>query len=92
MTACIYKYGNIHRCNIPYIYQNPSGKKLAIYDDVVINDKFNHALYQNTPKNGVLTAIEDYIENSDLNITSTLIDSETGILLIYFKNGRKENR
>ncbi|AMD16603.1 hypothetical protein TL18_00255 [Methanobrevibacter sp. YE315] len=75
-----------HFNNIPFSYQNTYEKKLRLYDDLVIDDEFYHAIYQNTPKNGVLTAVEDYIENSELDIGKTLIDCKTGILLIYFKN------
>lgn len=47
-----------------------------------VNDGYCHAIYQDTPKNGVLTAIEDFVEeNPSLRILE--INPIEGISLIY---------
>lgn len=79
--------------NIPSNYIHINSKKLIISEDlidkskkIVIEDENYHAIYSNSQKNGVLTAIEDYIQKTTLNIGKTLIDSKTGMLLLYFKD------
>lgn len=78
---------------IPFNYQHVHSKNLVIFQDIhdkskriTIKDDDYHAIYQNSQKNGVLTAIEDYIKTTTLNVDKTLVDSETGIQLVYFKN------
>lgn len=79
--------------NIPSHYQQINSKKLIIFRDItneskkiVFKDDHYHAIYSNTEKNGVLTAIEDYVQKTTLNVDKTLIDSETGLIFLFFKN------
>lgn len=75
--------------NIPKKFRNDFCDELCIKyienNDVKhtkIKDKFYHAIYENTPKNGILTAIEDFLkENNNLNILE--INPLEGISLIY---------
>ena len=62
-----------------------------ICDDIVIHDDFFHAVKDNTSKNGVLTAIEDFMaENSSIGIMN--IKFLNGMSVLYFKNFISENR
>ncbi|SDA42312.1 hypothetical protein [Methanobrevibacter millerae] len=58
--------------NIPQNYKQESIKGLPIiYDgaEIIIEDNYFHACDENTPKNGVSTAIEDFLdENSDIDL------------------------
>lgn len=55
------------------------------YEDILLTDDFYHAIEQNTPKNGVLTAIEDFLsENSSIGIMD--IKFLNGITILYPKN------
>ena len=75
--------------DIPKQYINECSNELPIIFEengqtrnIMINDNFCHALYEDTPKNGVLTAIEDFLnENSSLKLLE--INSLEGICLIY---------
>ena len=57
---------------IPDNFRQEYTKELPIYynnEKIIINDGFFHAYDENTPKNGVLTAIEDFLkENSHVGI------------------------
>ena len=50
---------------IPSEYINEYSDKLDLGDGIFINDGFYHAIHENTSKNGVLTAIEDFLDNHD---------------------------
>ncbi|WP_296893642.1 hypothetical protein [uncultured Methanobrevibacter sp.] len=50
---------------IPPEYINEYSDKLDLGDGIFIKDGFYHAIHENTPKNGVLTAIEDFLDNHD---------------------------
>ena len=65
-------------CNdLPVIYKEGDETK-----QTMIKDGFCHAIHQDTPKNGVLTAIEDFLnENFSLKILD--INPFEGITLIY---------
>ena len=74
---------------IPEEYKNECYKDLPIlYEEdgetkrTMVKDGFCHAIHKDTPKNGVLTAIEDFIkENSSLKLLD--INPLEGITLIY---------
>ena len=51
-----------------------------------INFNFNNAIFENGPKNGVLTAIEDFLDETDLNLSFYKINGFNGLGLIYPKN------
>ncbi|WP_295613110.1 hypothetical protein [uncultured Methanobrevibacter sp.] len=65
-------------CNdLPVIYKDGDETK-----QTMIKDGFCHAIHQDTPKNGVLTAIEDFLkENLSLKVLE--INPLEGITLIY---------
>ena len=79
---------------IPSEFRQKYVKELPIkYNDETINivDEYFHACDENTPKNGVLTAIEDFlIENSYISVLkSNFID---GITILYPKLQINEKR
>lgn len=65
-------------CNeLPILYKEDDDTK-----ETRVNDGYCHAIYQDTPKNGVLTAIEDFLdENPSLELLE--INPIEGISLIY---------
>lgn len=84
-------YSNLD--NIPNEYKNECCNKLIIeyVDDnemkyTEIEDGFCHAIHNNTPKNGVLTAIEDFL-NENLSLKILDINSLEGLSLIYKDSG-----
>ncbi len=69
---------------IPEQFLNKYSKEL-IYKDVKLRDNYFHAIEENTPKNGVLTAIEDFIkENPSIDMMN--IKFINGITILYPKN------
>ena len=69
---------------IPQEFRNEFSKKLE-YSNVSIQDGFYHAINENTPKNGVLTAINDFLtENPSIGIME--IKLLNGITILYPKN------
>ena len=79
---------------IPIKFRKKHTKDLPIcYDNkkIIINDGLYHACEENTPQNGVLTAIEDFItENSHIGIMK--IDFITEITILYQKLPINEKR
>ena len=69
---------------IPKEFRQDYSKNLD-YEGIVIQDNYYHAINENTPKNGVLTAIEDFLkENSSIGIMN--IKLLNGITILYPKN------
>lgn len=69
---------------IPKEFLNDYAKEL-FYNDVKIDDDFFHAVDEKTSKNGVLTAIEDFIsKNSSIGIMD--FKFLNGITILYSKN------
>ncbi|WP_406532114.1 hypothetical protein [Methanobrevibacter sp.] len=68
-----------HECcnNLPIIFEEDEEIKHAM-----VEDGFCHAIYQNTPKNGVLTAVEDFL-NQNPHLTLLDINPLEGVTLIY---------
>ena len=62
----------------------PGEKKLS--KDKGMNQNFNNALLEGGEKNGVLTAIEDYIEKSSLNLTFYSIPAFYGLGILFLEN------
>ena len=55
------------------------------YNNILLNDGFYHAIEENTPKNGVLTAIEDFLdENNSIGVLN--INFLNGMTILYPKN------
>ena len=74
--------------NIPKEYLNPY-EKLGILpgkDELVkhgLNYNSNNAIYENTPKNGVCTAVEDFIKESNINLNFKKINAYHGLGILY---------
>jgi len=69
---------------IPNEFLNEYSKEL-IYQDLLLSDEFFHAVHENTPKNGVLTAIEDFIKENT-KIGMLCINFLNGMTILYPKN------
>ena len=80
--------------SIPSEFRQEYAKELPIcYDGEIVNiiDEYYHACDENTPKNGVLTAIEDFLsENSHISIMK--INFIDGITVLYPKTQINEKR
>ena len=69
---------------IPENFRNKFSNKFY-YSDIPIVDDFYHAVQENTPKNGVLTAIEDFLaENESIGVMD--IKLVNGITILYPNN------
>lgn len=79
---------------IPKEFRHENSEKLPIYyknERINVFDGFYHATDENTPKNGVLTAIEDFIsENNDIGIMDIHFLEE--ITILYPKNQSNQER
>ncbi len=82
--------------NIPPVYRH-SYKKLGMYPGNSnlekkggLNASYNNSIYENSPKNGVLTAIEDFIEESNLEFAIHFINAFYGLGILYLKNKEME--
>ena len=75
--------------NIPKEFLNEFDKlgMLPNHDELVkiggINSDLNNALHENTPKNGVLTAVEDFLKETTLNLSFFKINGFNGLGIIY---------
>ena len=80
--------------SIPSNFRHEYSNQLHIsYNDekVIINDGFYHACKENTPKNGVLTAIEDFLnENNHIGLMKINFIKEISIL--YLKSQINQKR
>ena len=80
---------------IPFEFLNPY-KKLGIYPNKteLVNGGLNNNLYNaisdNTPKNGVFTALEDFINSSGINISYYKIDLLNGLAIVFY-NSKSNN-
>ena len=75
---------------IPIKYRHNFSKELS-HGNINIRDGFFHAIESNTPKNGVLTAIEDFLaENSSFNALD--INFLNGLTILYFNNSISQIR
>lgn len=69
---------------IPDDFRNDFSKNFE-YCDISFSDDFYHAIKENTPKNGVLTATEDFVaENQSISIMN--IKLINGIMILYPEN------
>ncbi len=76
---------------IPDEFKNEFSRQLFLSDDIKIKDNFYHAIKENTPKNGVLTAIDDFLEiNKSIGIMD--IKFIDGITILYPKNDISKNK
>lgn len=75
--------------NIPEIYRQPY-KKQGMYpgqtnlkEQGVLNSNLCNSIYENNPRNGVLTAIEDFIEESEINFSFEQIEAFNGLGILF---------
>ena len=83
--------------NIPEKYRQPY-KKFGMYPGQTslkteggLNNHLYNSIYENNLKNGVLTALEDFINESDLKLSFEIIHAFHGIGILYPKNSEIEN-
>lgn len=60
--------------------------KSKLLDEGGFNSGMNNALDENTPKNGVLTGIEDFLNESQLDLTFRKINAFRGLGMMYVPN------
>lgn len=84
--------------NIPGAYLKPYKKKgikfgqPKLCDYGGINASFNNSIYENSLRNGVHTAVEDFINDSNLELRFVKIDGFNGLGILIDKNKVNENR
>lgn len=83
--------------NIPEKFRQPyeiSGIYLdqtELKENGGLNPFLNNSIYENTPKNGVLTAVEDFVEESDLEFSLEIINAFNGLGILFSKNDKIGN-
>jgi GT2 family glycosyltransferase/glycosyltransferase involved in cell wall biosynthesis len=84
--------------NIPEIYRQPY-KQLGMYpgqrelkEKGGLNPHIFNAITENTPKNGVLTALEDFVDQSNLELSFEFLPVYHGLGILYPKNKELENK
>ena len=78
--------------NIPASHRQPYTKteKSLKKNYGLTSDKFT-AINGNNPKNGVLTALEDFIKESSLDLSFKNINAFSGLGILYIKNNKMDN-
>ena len=77
---------------IPEEFLNPYAKKgicpdkNELLENGGLNSDLYNALEENTPKNGVLTGIEDFLNETDLELTFKVVNAFHGLGILYPKN------
>ncbi|MGB9979583.1 MAG: hypothetical protein ACPK7R_09975, partial [Methanobacterium sp.] len=73
-------------------------KKLGMYPGQTdlkeqggLNSQLYNAIYENNPKNGVLTAVEDFIDESDLEFSFKIINAFHGLGILFPNDDKIEN-
>jgi GT2 family glycosyltransferase/glycosyltransferase involved in cell wall biosynthesis len=84
--------------NIPEEYRQPYKKlgmmpgQTSLAEDGGINhSNYNNAIYENNPQNGILTAIEDFLEESKLDLHFKYVPIFHGLGIIHRTNEDLEN-
>lgn len=80
--------------NIPLEFQQPHKKQgiipnqneLSNDSQLGLNHDVANAIHEGGEKNGVLTAVEDFIKKSELNLTLYLIHGQHGFGILFEKN------
>lgn len=76
---------------IPDEFKHEFSKELSLDNNIKIRDGFYHAIEENTDKNGVSSAINDFLaENSSIGIMN--IKFLNGIVILYPKNSISQIR
>lgn len=83
--------------NIPKTYRQPY-KKLGLDPETLhlkgkggLNPFLNNSINSNNPRNGVLTAVEDFIDESNLEFSFYRIEAFNGLGILYPKNYKIDN-
>ena len=83
--------------NIPEAYRQPY-KKLGMYPGQTdlkeqggLNYFLYNSIYENNPKNGVLTAVEDFIDESNLEFSFEVVNVFHGLGILFPKNNEIKN-
>lgn len=78
--------------NIPEVFRQPY-KKLGILPNQSslvekggLNDHLYNAIYENNLKNGVLTAVEDFLKETNLQLCFKQVEGFHGLGIIYLEN------
>lgn len=77
---------------IPKEYLNPYAQrgicpgKSELVENGGLNPELYNAIEENTPRNGVLTGIEDFLKETDLDLTFKTINAFHGLGILYPKN------
>ena len=78
--------------NIPESFRHPYNKlgmspgEECLKENGGLNVGLYNSIYENNPKNGVLTAVEDFINESKLELTFKTINVFFGLGILYMKN------
>jgi GT2 family glycosyltransferase len=79
--------------DIPEEYRQPYDQlgvypgKESLVDGMGLNQQnYNHAIKENNPQNGILTAVEDFINESDIDLHFDFIPIYHGLGILYIKN------
>ena len=77
---------------VPQEFKHPYAKMGILYgksalDTAGINSHHHNALYSGGPKNGILTAIEDFLKFSEQNYNFFYIKLQNGLGFLYRKKG-----
>jgi len=82
--------------NIPAVYRQPY-KKLGMYpgkayllEEGGLNRGYCNSIYQNNLRNGVLTAVEDFVKESELEFSFEHIDLYHGLGILHLKDNELE--
>ena len=70
----------------PYKKSEMSPKETSIKENGGMNEGFYNSIYENNLKNGVLTVVEDFINESELEFTFKTIKVFSGLGILYIKN------
>lgn len=74
----------------PYAQKGISPDQSELVEHGGLNPELYNACEENTPKNGVMTGIEDFLRESDLDLTFKVINAFHGLGILYPKNPKKD--
>lgn len=83
--------------NIPEKYRQPYNRlglfpgQPNLIENGGLNEHLYNAVYENNPKNGVLTAVEDFMEESDLKFSFEIINIFFGLGILFTENDDLES-
>ena len=83
--------------NIPEDYRQPYKKlgmipgQTKLKEEGGLNSFLYNSIYENNPHNGVLTAVEEFIDESDLEYSFSVVNAYYGLGILYPKNEEMDN-